>query len=206
MKRGGNMEPEKVDIIAVYRNDIELAESEYLDRLPDPGMIYNKSNIFLGLLESIYQNVVSKYLLDKKTFFNDYNMLNEIFYKLYLPLVYKYGYTPSLFMYCSFVHISDSNITDILSGVYRKDGSRVNDETQRTVRKWYQTCKAATVTRAIDGNSIGAIFAAKAAYQMSDQPQPAAIETRSDPDLVDISFLSDKVDASDGPPKLQPVE
>jgi len=196
---------DKLELVKIHKDDIAVCEYDYIQSLPDETLIYKKSNIFLGLLEDIYQNVVSKYLLDKKTFFNDYNMLNEIFYKLYLPLVYKYGYTPSLFMYCSFVHISDSNITDILSGTYRKDGSRVNDETQRTVRKWYQTCKAATVTRAIDGNSIGAIFAAKAAYQMSDQPQPVAIETRPDPDQVDISAITEKYRNSP-PPKFEPIE
>lgn len=197
------MEPEQVDIIAVYRNDIELAESEYLDRLPDPGMIYNKSNIFLGLLESIYQNVVSKYLLDKKTFFNDYNMLNEIFYKLYLPLVYKYGYTPSLYMFSSFIHSNNNYFTELLNGTYR-DGSKVSNTTTVTVRKWYNVCKAATITRAIDDNSIGAIFASKAAYGMTDTPQPA-IEVKQDNDIVDISFLSTDQD-KDSIPVLHPID
>lgn len=203
MKRGGNMEPEKVDIIAVYRNDIEVTEAEYLERLPDPGMIYNKSNIFLGLLEDIYQSVVSKYLLDKKTFFNDYNMLNEIFYKLYLPLVYKYGYTPSLYMYASFIHTDNTYLTELMRGTYQ-DGSKVKDETTRTVRKWYQTCKAATITRAIDDNSIGAIFASKAAYGLSDTPTPA-IEVKQDNDIVDISFL-DSDQGKNGVPVLHPVD
>jgi hypothetical protein len=173
----GNQEP--VDIIAIYRNDIELTEAEYLDRIPE-GLIYSKSNVFLGLLEEIYQNVLSKNIIKKDSYNNDYTVLNEIFYKVYLPIVYKYGYTPSLYMFAAFVHTSDTYLAELMSGVYH-DGSRVKNETSETVRKWYNTCKAATVTRAIDGNSIGAIFAAKAAYQMSDQPQPAPMAIKEDP-------------------------
>ena len=107
-------------------------------------------------------------------------------------------------MYASFIHTDNTYLTELIRGTYQ-DGSRVNSETTRTVRKWYQTCKAATVTRAIDGNSIGAIFAAKAAYQMSDQPAPATIETRPDPDQVDISAITEKYKNSPVP-KFEPIE
>jgi hypothetical protein len=72
------------------------------------------------------------------------------------------------------------------------------------VRKWYNVCKAATITRAIDDNSIGAIFASKAAYGLSETPQ-AAIETKQDTDIVDISFLSNDQDKNNVP-VLRPVD
>lgn len=198
------IEYENVDISALYKTDIEYQCTEYISMLPDETLIYKKSNIFLGLLEHIYNTVLYPIFFKDKGFYNDYNLLNDIFYKIYIPLVYRYGYTPTLYAFCSFVHISDSNITDILSGSYRKDGTTVNSETQRTVSKWYNTCKAATFSRAIDDNSIGAIFAAKAAYGMSDQPQPA-IEVKQDNDIVDISFLSSDQDKN-SIPVLRPVD
>lgn len=176
----GNQEPEPVDIIAVYRNDIELAEAEYLESLPDRDMIFSKSNIFLGLLERIYQEVISKHLIDAKSYNHDYDMLDRIFFQIYLPTVYKYGYTPTLYMYASFVHMDYSLISDILAGHYR-DGAQVKRSTSDTVSKWYDACRSATFTRAIDGNSIGAIFASKAAYGMTDQPQPAPMAIKEDP-------------------------
>lgn len=205
MKRGDTMaaerqtsgqDPERVGIIAVYQNDIELTEAEYLDKIPE-GLIYSKSNVFLGLLEEIYQKVLSKNIIKTDSYNNDYVVLNEIFYKIYLPIVYKYGYTPSLYMFASFVHTSDTYLAELMSGIYH-DGSRVKSETSETVRKWYNTCKAATVTRAIDGNSIGAIFAAKAAYQMSDQPQPQALPDRKEP----LPTIEDVEQRYLKPPKL----
>lgn len=189
---------DKGELIKIHKNDISVCEYDYLQSLPDEAMIYKKSNIFLGLLEAVYKNVISVYIITDKTFNNDYELLNNVFYDIYIPLVYKYGYTPSIYMFSSFVHISMSNLTDINNGYYRKDGSKVNSDTQLTVQNWYNTCKAATITRAIDDNSIGAIFASKAAYGMIEAAQPVP-ETKQDPDIIDISFLTDQGDLAELP-------
>lgn len=198
------IEYENVDISALYKTDIEFQCTEYISMLPDETLIYKKSNIFLGLLEHIYNTVLYPIFFKDKPYNNDYNLLDRIFFSIYLPLNYRFGYTPTLYSFSSFVHISDSNIWDINKGIYRRDGSKVNNDTQQTVRKWYNTCKAATLSRAIDDNSIGAIFAAKAAYGMSDQPQPA-IEVKQDNDIVDISFL-DSDQGKSGIPVLHPID
>lgn len=193
----------KAELIAIHKNDIEICEYDYIQSLPDETLIYKKSNVFLGLLEKIYQDVISKYLLDTDTYSNDYEMLDIIFYKLYLPIVYKYGYTPSLYMFGSFIHIDNTYLSELLTGRY-KDGSTVNHDTTLTISKWYNTCKAATFTRAVDDNSIGAIFAAKAAYQMSDQPapvQPLPIAA-DDQSALEIA----KKYGSEAPPELPDID
>ena len=48
-------------------------------------------------------------------------------------------------------------------------------------QRWRCLECGATFTRAIDGNSIGAIFASKAAYGMTDQPQPVPMAIKEDP-------------------------
>ena len=190
---------DKAKLIQIHKDDISVCEYDYIQSLPDETLIYKKSNIFLGLLEYIYKNVISIYLISDNSFNNDYSLLNEIFYNIYLPLVYKYGYTPSIYMFSSFVHISDSNLTDINNGYYRKDGSRVNSETQLTVQNWYNTCKAATITRAIDDNSIGAIFASKAAYGLRENDNPEVITTKQEP----LPAIEDIEQRYLKPPKLE---
>lgn len=203
MKRGDRLDNSKLELIKIHKDDIAVCEYDYIQSLPDESLIYKKSNIFLGLLESIYQNVLSKYFIDTDSFNNDYEMLDIIFFKIYLPIVLKYGYTPSLYMFSSFIHSNNNYFTELLNGTYR-DGSKVNNATTVTVRKWYNVCKAATITRAIDDNSIGAIFASKAAYGMTDTPTPA-IEAKQDDDIVDISFLSSDQDKN-SVPVLHPID
>lgn len=189
---------DKSKLIQIHKDDISVCEYDYIQSLPDETLIYKKSNIFLGLLEYIYKNVISIYLLDTSKYNNDYEMLNDIFYSIYLPLTYKYGYTPSLYMYSSFVHVDSSMFTELLQGIY-KDGSRVKNETSNTVRKWYNTCKAATITRAIDDNSIGAIFASKAAYGLRENDNPEVITTKQEP----LPAIEDVEQRYLKPPKLE---
>lgn len=197
------MNYETVDIKALYKSDIEFQCLEYISMLPDESLIYKKSNIFLGLLEHIYNTVLYPVFFKDKGYNNDYALLDRIFYSIYLPLNYRYGYTPTLYSYASFVHINANYFTELLSGVYH-DGSKVNSDTTVTVSKWFNTCKAATLSRAIDDNSIGAIFAAKSAYGMSDQPQQM-IDQKPDSDIVDISAITDKYRNSPVP-KFEPIE
>ena len=152
--------------IEVYQSDIDLYCQEYIDNLPDEQLIY-KTPTFTGLLEYLYRKVIKNVVIKDYTGY-DYNVLDNIFYNIYIPLTAKYGFTPSIIQFCTLVKIDNSNLTDVKNGLRRKDNTIVNQNSQQKVKKWYSTCESALFSRAVDTNSIGSIFALKSVYQYND--------------------------------------
>ena len=170
--------------IELYLNKIDSYVDEYISSLPDESIVY-KSMGFNGLLYYIYKHCII-HVIDNDSFYNDYDLLDRIFFDIYLPLCYRFNIVPSVIGYCTFVHIDNRNISDIKQGVYRKDGSRVKPESQRTVQRWYDAIETSLLYKATNENGIGSIFALKANYNYNDQPkQVIAIENNTDDKTVD---------------------
>ena len=182
--------------IEIYMSDIELIESEYIESLPDESLIY-KSNCFNGLLLKIYQTVLVNIL--PKGYRNDYILLNDIFYKVYLPLCFRYNISPTIIQFCSVLTgIDNTNISDIKNGVFR-NGYPVKDvNATQIVKSWYAVCESGLLSRAVNDNSIGAIFSLKSLYAYTEAPA-ALPDVKQDPDIVDISFLTDQGDMAELP-------
>lgn len=154
--------------VEIYQSDIDILIDEYIATLPDETMIY-KSSCFNGLLLYIYNNKL-KHIIDIvkqnkeiNQYNNDYELLNDIFYGIYLPLTYRFNIVPTILSFSCFVHISNAFLSDIKNGIH-KDGSKVKPETTQTVKKWYQVCESALADKAFNDNGIGAIFGLKANY------------------------------------------
>ena len=159
--------------IEVYKNDIEILERDYISMLEDPKDIYD-TNIFFGLLNHIHVNLFSNVVKKNSGITNssyNYNSLNDIFYKCYIPLTCKYKKVPTLKSFCCLVGISNSALSEVISGTYTTTGNRVNPETCETVKKWKSTCETALEGNAYNNNSIGAIFGLKAAHGWKEAPQ-----------------------------------
>ena len=122
-------------------------------------MIYIYINLFCNVVKNNTGLTNNSY---------DYNALNDVFYKCYVPLAYKYNKTPTLQAFCCLVGISNTSLTELMSGTYAS-GSKVNVKNCETVKKWKSTCESALVSKAYDDNGIGAIFGLKAAHNWSDQ-------------------------------------
>lgn len=152
--------------ISVYSNDIELITEEYISQLPDSDMIY-KSPVFSGLLECIYKRYLKHVVINNKPYGYDYDVLNSIFYNIYIPLCGKYGISPTVVQFSSFVKVAKDNFTDVATGYY-SNGSRVRPERIRTVKNWFNTCEAGLLGKAVNDNGVGAIFALKANYGYRD--------------------------------------
>ena len=152
--------------IEIYQSDIDLYCQEYIDNLPDEQLIY-KTPTFTGLLEYLYRKVIKNVVIKDYSGY-DYNLLDNIFYNIYIPLTAKYGFTPSIIQFCTLVKIDNANISDIKNGVYRTSGIEAKKEKTQTVKRWYNTCESALLSRAVDNNSIGSIFALKSVYQYND--------------------------------------
>lgn len=155
------------DNIQVYESDIQVLCDEYIESLPNADMIY-KTAVYNGLLDYIYKHLLCNVItndngITKSSY--DYYMLDNIFYNIYMPLCSRYDKTPTVLQFTSTLcHIDNRNISDIKNGVYRSNGAKVNPVSKRTVEKWYQSCESALYNRAIECNSIGAIFGLKSAH------------------------------------------
>lgn len=152
-------------------SDIQNTIDEYLDSLRNPDDIYsNKPMIFNGLLELIYRRNIKRVL--PNTYNNDYELLDDIFRNIYLYLCYMFNYVPNISTFCNhLVHIDISNCYNINNGFYRKDGSKVNNNTYSIYKNWEQICNGDLFGHIAQTGSVGGIFVAKV-KGFSDQPQP----------------------------------
>ena len=152
--------------ITIYDNDVQLLCDEYIDSLPNPDMIY-KTAVFSGLLEYIYKNLLRNVVINKPPYGYDYNVLNSVFYNIYIPLCAKYGISPTVIQFSALVKVSKDIFTEVRTGYY-ENGTRANPERTRTVKNWFNTCEASLLGKAVNDNGIGAIFALKANYGYRD--------------------------------------
>ena len=154
--------------IELYQSEIDILCDEYINTLSDPDTI-NKSMVFNGLLLYIYTNKLRYIIPDNSN--NDYELFNNIFYSLYLPLCYKYDKTPTIIQFACLVNTSNAYLNELKNGIYR-DGSKVNKNTTETVKKWFDVCEKDLLSKAIETNGIGSIFALKANYKYRDSDVP----------------------------------
>lgn len=190
----------------IFLTDVDYYVSEYIDTLPDSDMI-TKPKVFIGLLDYLYEHVIRNIPYKPKTTGQmlDYALIEELFFKVYKPLTARYNMTPTVIGFSTFLRISNTNLSDVKSGYYRSSGNRVNCTASETLQKIYDACESATLTGAIDGNSIGSIFALKANYGYNEsRPSQQAIEDK-DPDIVDISAITEKYKNVE-PPVFKPIE
>lgn len=150
--------------ITIYSDDIAVLCEQYINSLPNPDNIY-KSNTFKGLLDYIYRHYLKDIDLrcKDKSNTNNYELLDKLFFDLYLPLVYKYNNSPSVLGFCTMCHISAENISDIRNGVYRS-GYPVNSQNSQIVKKWYQVTESSLFDKAVNESSVGSIFLLKSKF------------------------------------------
>ena len=150
--------------ITIYSDDIALLCEQYINSLPNPDNIY-KSNTFKGLLDYIYRHYLKDIDITSKDKANahNYQLLDKLFFDLYLPLVYKYNNSPSVLGFCTMCHISAEHISSVANGLYR-DGSRVNSQNSQIVKKWYQVTESSLFDKAVNESSVGSIFLLKSKF------------------------------------------
>lgn len=186
--------------ISIYADDIERLCAEYVDSLPIPENVYKTAG-FTALLVYIYNNCLKQVIVRRDTGYN-YELLDNIFYKIYIPLCGIYGFTPTVTQFAMFTGINSSNLTDIKNGVYRTDGAKVSHSKTQIVKKWYATSESALLNRAVDSNSIGSIFALKALYQYSDA-QTIRVESASQEQHDSAEQIAQRHSAAELPEKPQ---
>lgn len=155
--------------IEIYISDIHVMCDQYINSLPDENMIY-KSTVFSGMLNYLYRNkirfIIEQYRNDNNLnhYNNNYELLDCIFNNIYIDLCSRYNIVPSIIQFSVFVNIDNAILSDIKSGIWKNNGSKVNSENSQTVKKWYNICESMLLSKATNENSIGSIFALKSNY------------------------------------------
>lgn len=165
--------------IEIYKTDIDRICDEYIDSLAMPEMIYSRTPVFIGLLDTVYKAVVKPLRATEKSTRDKYELLDKLFYNVYLPLCYRFNKTPTIQAFCMMVRIDNHIVSDLKEGIYRENGEKVNVTTRQTVKGWYDVTESVLLGNAVDNNSIGSIFGLKALYNYSDQ-NPVVIQHQLD--------------------------
>lgn len=156
-----------IDNVILEYNDIVITEYElekhinnYIDTLNNPDDIYNKSTkAFNGLLLYLYRNLIRYIIPD--TWNNDYNLYNDIFYKLYIPLSYRYNRVCSINLFCILIGVDYNYFYDIKTGTYKNTGIIVNPNNVNIIKNWINFCNSELIEDVVTTNGIGSMFRAK---------------------------------------------
>ncbi len=151
--------------IQIFGSDIEIVTNEYLNKLSNPDLIYTKVAVFNGLLDSIYKKLLKPMVYNPDVLRQsyDYQLLDNIFRSVYLPVCHAFNKTPTILAFCVLVDIDNYNVRCVKNGFYA-DGTKVSNIHKAIVTKWYQICESGLSGKALEENSIGAMFYLKARY------------------------------------------
>ena len=179
-------EAEKVSITEVYRNRIEEAKAEYIDYIGDESELEN-TDVFNGLIDFINMRV---FTADKRT--REYkenayqktqnNALNyqdaDNIYALwcmYKMICSKYHKTYTVQQFCSMAAISKTTFSDWQHGAARA----ATNAHANLAKKISQDAEGATLGKALNGNSVSAMFVLKAGFGWRED-QRIMIETAAE--------------------------
>ena len=154
--------------------DIENAIEDYKSKLPVPENLYTKIQTFDGMIRYVYTTVINKVILRSNRI--DYSLLNDVFYKIYLPLCNIYGFIPSIALFSNMIGVSHSTLSNAnnsntvyKTNVVNGDNDVYNfNEYDRYSKAWTATCEAALSGQVANHNSIGSMFLLKAKYGYSE--------------------------------------
>lgn len=146
----------------VYRNRIHEITDDFIARLDKPEDIEN-SSIFRALLKEIYFQLfkpseAQQYNAQTALDLDDIALLNEL-WDTYAMLCYLHRHTPTMAKFSLMTGLSPQTFSNWSSG-----NTRANSRYFESCKKWLSECESSLEDRAIESNSIGSIFALKAAH------------------------------------------
>ena len=149
------------DIGFITSQDIEKSINDFEKSLSDPGILYiNGHKSFNLLLRYIYKhNIVN--VIDTNKYNYNYDVLDQIFNNIYIPLTYKYNRIASVNNFSVLVNIDYSLFYDIKNGIYRSNDGNVNNIHSRIIQKWISICNGELIDNVTHTGNIGAMFVAK---------------------------------------------
>lgn len=179
--------------IEIYQSDIDILIDNFINDYQIDIDQLSKVNTYISLLSYIRKNLISNILTKNNGVNNngyDYNLLDEIHDSIFLYLAGKFNHSVSLQYFSVLTGMSNDYMTEVMSGSYN-NGSRVNPENTRIVKKWYEASRAATIGRAEDENSIGSMYIAKAVYGLREN-DPNTVLLQSQPAQATPEQIAEK--------------
>lgn len=156
----------------ITKSQLDMHIDNYISSLDDHNSIFQKNPmVFNGLLEYLYKVCISKIFIRNIGHSYDYNLFNDIFINIYIPLCYRFNYVPSITSFTShLIHININNIYNIRHGIrHSNDSDKVNIDTVEIIKLWTSLCDSDLFDNIVHTNSVGSIFTAKV-RGYSDQP------------------------------------
>ena len=145
----------------VTSQDIENCITEFENSIPDKSVLYvNGHKSFNLLLMYIYKHCL-KPLIHNGEFNYDYELLDNIFNNIYIPLTYKYNRIASVNNFCILVNMNYELFFDIKTGTYRANDGIVNNKHCQILKKWIAICNGELIDNVTHTGNIGAMFIAK---------------------------------------------
>ena len=159
---------EQQKVVDIYSHDIFYYADEFID-------IELEGTKDRNILKSYFEEMIY-YIKDriKAPDKNNLDLLNYIFYNIYLKLCSKCDIIPTLEAFGWLVSIDATTFTSWLNGETRK----LTSDYSQAVKKWKDTCagKLRFILTQSKGGDINRIFIAKAAYGMAETAPVPAIE------------------------------
>ena len=149
------------DIGFITTSDIERSINDFESSLSDPSILYiNGHKSFNLLLRYIYKhNIVN--VIDTSKYNYDYDVLDQIFNNIYIPLTYKYNRIASVNNFSVLTNVDYGLFYDIKQGIYRHNDGIVNNKHVLIIQKWINICNGELIDNVTHTGNVGGIFVAK---------------------------------------------
>ena len=184
----------------VYLSRIHELADEFTRDMDDEKA--QQPQTFTAMLNYIYRNLFKPSPYNQDVFqknrypsqtrsildYSDIEQLDAI-WNMYLQLCVQYQQIPTMLDFSVMTGINNDLFTRWMNGTVENK----SDEYRRTIKAWKETCESALAKRAIQQNSIGAIFALKACHSWRETspvtPDEAMIsEARSTPEQIAAKY------------------
>lgn len=171
----------------ITRSMLDRCISEYKSLLPNEEYLYTKVQTFNGLIRYLYNKLICHVL--PNTFTNDYKILNDIFFKLYIPLCNIYSFTPNVLLFCNLCNISSEQVSIYNNNVIGNSNSANKNNIIHIIKSWTKEAESALVSNVSDHSSIGSMFLLKAKYQYREN-DALTLQVESDAPKLDLKQIS----------------
>ena len=169
-------------------SDIQYSIERYKTILPNPDLLYTKSITFQGLIRHIYATVIKPIMpIDSNRL--DYDLLDRVFYNIYIPLCGVFGFQPNILLFANITGIEYGGVTKLGQGHTSAGRPTGNPEASALIQKWHQSCEAGLYSAVSDQSSIGSMFLLKSVYGYREE-QTIRIETDGAAPTLDTKQIS----------------
>lgn len=171
----------------ITRCMLDRCINDYKSLLPNEEYLYTKAQTFNGLIRYLYNKLICHVL--PNTFTNDYKILNDIFFKLYIPLCNIYSFTPNVLLFCNLCNISSEQVYIYNNNVISESNSANKNNIIQIIKAWTREAEAALVSNVSDHSSIGSMFLLKAKYGYREN-DALTVQVNADIPRVDFKQIS----------------